>query len=191
VIEALDSNGATTRTFASIPTDGDLIVLIAASTGAGTITAPAGGFTNGPSVNQGGTRPIALFWKVASAESGAAYTPGGATAVTYGAILRGQHATPVGSNGSNTGASVASLQLASSNLSITAGSYALGMVVASGSTTVQTFSNSFTLAPTVFNSGRYFCGDRLYVSGGASENTTASWTTARNVSGLLIEIKAA
>lgn len=64
-------------------------------------------------------------------------------------------------------------------------------VVPLATTLAQSFSNSYTLAPTVSGAGRYFAGSRVYASGGASENTTSSWTTARNVSGLLVEIKAA
>lgn len=180
--------------FTGTPTDGQLIVLlVGVDAGTATIGTPSG-FTAGPSKNQGGLNPVAMFWRVASSEPGSSYSvslSGGSGNVrVMGYLLSGHNAAPVGNSGSDAvDTAGTSYPLAASAISVSAGSVVLAFRMVNSTTSSPAFDNSFTGTNTSFDGGRGSSAYRSYASADVSQNTTSSWTTSRNNRrGLLVEI---
>lgn len=191
----LSTASTNTVTFASIPADGKLIVICHHVSGSGTATTATGpaGFSTAVSINQGGARPAAIFWKVASGEASATYTVTNTAAVgqnrVMGYVLSGQHATPIGTSGSKADNTTGtSLDAAATAINIAAGSLVIGTHSANGSMAGATYSNSFSAA-VVSASGFVASAYRAYPSSATSQNTTNTWTTTQTQRrALLVEI---
>ena len=190
IVNGVSAGSDSTITFAGTPANGNLIVLIGRVVyNPYTITAPSG-FNAGPSVNQGGAHPLALFWKVASSESGAAYTLSGAgTVLAQGYVLSGAHAAaPIG-NGTARAISgtITTTAMLASGVDISAGSLAIAFLSGNnGNAAGAAFGNSFSAA---VENDRAAGAYRAYASAASSQNTTATWTNSMNaVRALMVEI---
>ena len=192
VIEAVASNNSLSVVFGATPSNGELIVLIAmvANNNASTISGP-GTFTNGPAYNQGGQRPGAVFWKVASSEASATYScsASAGTVRVVGYRLSGANASPIGGDGTQYDATTGTTIAASSAaIDMNAGSLAIAAFSAANSIAGFAADNSFDneiLIPNSFMGTAY----RLYPSADTAENSTATWTTTQTFRrGMLLEI---
>jgi hypothetical protein len=175
------------------PANGRLICIIALATGnPATITGPAG-FTAGPALNQGGSRPMAMFWKVASSEASATYTvtTSSGNVRCMGFLIDGAHATvPVGNSGSNSDATTGtSLACASSPFNVSAGSVVIVGCGAGNSVAGMSYTNSYATALLSATGNQLSSTYRAYASADTSQSTTGSWTiNSTNRKGLMVEI---
>lgn len=193
----LGTTAANSVTFAGIPANGNLIVLLVTVTTASatrTLTTPTG-FNVGLIINQGGNA-TACYWRIASSEASATYTVSGSgtgTTRVFGYVFRGHNvSTPIGNTGSNSDDTTGtSLACASAAISVSAGSIVIALRGLVGTVTSPAFDNSFT--GVIANTGSTTdsaTAYRAYTSAGVSQNSTASWINTRLWRRtLLVEIK--
>ena len=176
-----------TCTFGAIPADGEMLVAVVCHAG-GTpsVTGVPSGFSLrlGTDVRQ----TIRVYEKVAASEASAAYSFTGT--VNLGMVMYRLTPAQYGTGGSNDTAGGGTLVCSSANLVVPDGSVGIAAINANGSISSVGFSDGYgSISYLGAGGGRPYVGTRTYTSGGAAENTTASWVTTRNADGLLVIYK--
>lgn len=176
-----------TCTFGAVPADGEmLIAVVCHAGGTPSITGVPSGFTlrAGTDVRQ----TIRVYEKVASGETSASYSF--TATVNLGMVMYRLTPAQFGAGGTNDSAGGTSLVCSSSGLVVPDGSVGIAAINCNGSISSVGFSDGFgSISYLGSGGGRPYVATRTYTSGGAAENTTASWTTTRNSDGLLVVYK--
>jgi hypothetical protein len=175
--------------FASTPTQGNLLIAYA-GTGSETMAGAAiSGFTLLIAVKSNTDRGLGIYYKVAGAAESKDVTLTGTSpcrlAIEEWSGLNAVESDKTAST-PDSGSTVTSRSSGTTATTTAPDELAVAMLAPGGSTTGQSWSNGFTQS---YGSNNYFTGYKVLTSMGAVE-TTLSWTTARNCGGCIATFKA-